>query len=280
MNRYRAVLFDLFGTVALLDRDKLPPFTWNGTTTRTTTGALRDLFESRVPDVPFADFVSALTDVTREQQAVRATDLREVACALRFNRTLQRAGLPASPSTADLAARLAHVPLDPAAHRRRGAAGARAAARSVCAPATGWRSSRTSTTRPSPANCCAPAPCSMPFTTSAISVDHGWRKPSPRIFADTLTALGIAAHEALFVGDSPEDDVAGAGRAGIDVAWVNASGSAVAGCHARTPTYVIPALPALEDAALACPRASPAVATVTARSQVARLHAASGVVSA
>lgn len=244
MNRYRAVLFDLFGTVALLDRDKLPPFTWNGTTTRTTTGALRDLFESRVPDVPFADFVSALTDVTREQQAVRATDLREVACALRFNRTLQRAGLPASPSTADLAARLAHVHSTllltaaevPPAHARL-LDGLRARYRLALVSNFDDSAIARELLR---AGAVLDA-----FHHVAISVDHGWRKPSPRIFADTLTALGIAAHEALFVGDSPEDDVAGASQAGMDVAWVNASGSA-APAAMPTPTYVIPALPALE----------------------------------
>jgi hypothetical protein len=66
MNKYCAVLFDLFDTVALMDREKTPSFTWNGSTTRATTGALRRLYEAHVPDIPFARFVTALDDVARE----------------------------------------------------------------------------------------------------------------------------------------------------------------------------------------------------------------------
>ena len=41
MKKYRAVLFDLFGTVALFNSEKLPLFEWNGQTSRSTLGGLR-----------------------------------------------------------------------------------------------------------------------------------------------------------------------------------------------------------------------------------------------
>jgi FMN phosphatase YigB (HAD superfamily) len=84
------------------------------------------------------------------------------------------------------------------------------------------------------------------FDPIVISDDHGWRKPHPSIFSDTLATLGVAADEALYVGDSAEDDVVGAKGAGLDIAWVNARGGELpAGIPA--PDYVVAAIPALSD---------------------------------
>ena len=49
-----------------------------------------------------------------------------------------------------------------------------------------------------------------PFDTFAISAIVGVEKPHPRIFETALAALGVAAGEALHVGDSRLDDVEGA----------------------------------------------------------------------
>jgi putative hydrolase of the HAD superfamily len=45
------------------------------------------------------------------------------------------------------------------------------------------------------------------------------RKPDPRIYQLALEALGISADRAVFVGDHPEADVAGAKRAGLRAIW-------------------------------------------------------------
>jgi putative hydrolase of the HAD superfamily len=44
----------------------------------------------------------------------------------------------------------------------------------------------------------------------------GVEKPDPRIFQAALDALGVAAHEALYVGDLYHVDVLGARAAGMD----------------------------------------------------------------
>lgn len=46
-------------------------------------------------------------------------------------------------------------------------------------------------------------------------------KPDPRIFREALTKLGVAPEASLYVGDSQEDDIVGAKRAGMRVAWIN-----------------------------------------------------------
>jgi putative hydrolase of the HAD superfamily len=45
--------------------------------------------------------------------------------------------------------------------------------------------------------------------------DAGAAKPDARIFAAALARLGIAPHEALYVGDDPDEDIAGAQAAGL-----------------------------------------------------------------
>jgi putative hydrolase of the HAD superfamily len=47
------------------------------------------------------------------------------------------------------------------------------------------------------------------------SAGSGSRKPDPVIFSQALEIAGCSAAEALHVGDTPEEDVAGAGAAGI-----------------------------------------------------------------
>ena len=53
------------------------------------------------------------------------------------------------------------------------------------------------------------------FDVRIVSSDYGYRKPDARLFARALAALGVAAHEAVYVGDSLFRDVVGAHGAGM-----------------------------------------------------------------
>ena len=54
------------------------------------------------------------------------------------------------------------------------------------------------------------------------SEEQGYAKPDPRIYADALSALGLASPEGvLFVGDNPVTDIDGAKRFGMQTAWVS-----------------------------------------------------------
>jgi putative hydrolase of the HAD superfamily len=57
------------------------------------------------------------------------------------------------------------------------------------------------------------------------SAEFGARKPDPSIFAGALELVGIPAAKALHVGDSLEDDVAGARAAGIEPVLLRRDGS-------------------------------------------------------
>ncbi len=52
------------------------------------------------------------------------------------------------------------------------------------------------------------------------SSDIGYRKPNPKPFMTAMAQLGCAPNEAVFVGDAPEADLAGAVGAGLAAVWV------------------------------------------------------------
>ena len=57
------------------------------------------------------------------------------------------------------------------------------------------------------------------FDVVLVSEAEGVSKPDSRIFRRALDACGVAAHEAMFVGDHPEIDVAAAKAAGLTAVW-------------------------------------------------------------
>jgi putative hydrolase of the HAD superfamily len=66
------------------------------------------------------------------------------------------------------------------------------------------------------------APMLDGIVTSAAA---GARKPSPEIFERALALAGTAAHEAIHVGDSLAEDVAGARAAGIEAVLIKRDGA-------------------------------------------------------
>ncbi len=57
-----------------------------------------------------------------------------------------------------------------------------------------------------------------------ISEEFGVPKPNPKIFDAALKMAGVTHDQAIFVGDAPEFDIAGARAAGIPSVWVNRGG--------------------------------------------------------
>lgn len=59
------------------------------------------------------------------------------------------------------------------------------------------------------------------FKTIVISGEAGWKKPSERIFQTALSQLSAKPEETVFVGDSYEEDVTGARKAGIMTVFIS-----------------------------------------------------------
>jgi putative hydrolase of the HAD superfamily len=58
------------------------------------------------------------------------------------------------------------------------------------------------------------------FNAVVVSHENGWRKPSSHIFKDALSRLQVNANEAVYIGDSPVEDVKGAKEAGLKAVFV------------------------------------------------------------
>lgn len=62
----------------------------------------------------------------------------------------------------------------------------------------------------------------LPFLDARMtSGDAGFMKPHPAIYEQVLGQLGVSADTAVFVGDRPVNDIAGANEAGMISVWMN-----------------------------------------------------------
>jgi putative hydrolase of the HAD superfamily len=58
------------------------------------------------------------------------------------------------------------------------------------------------------------------FNAVVVSEENGWRKPSKQIFQDALDKLQVEANQAVYIGDSPIEDIKGAKEAGLKAVFV------------------------------------------------------------
>ena len=58
------------------------------------------------------------------------------------------------------------------------------------------------------------------FNVVVVSEENGWRKPSSHIFQDAIDKLQVQANEAVYIGDSPIEDIKGAKQAGLKTVFV------------------------------------------------------------
>ncbi len=221
--RYRVVLFDLFGTVVHF----VPPPGARGTLEW-----LRGPLARYGPAIPFDEFRTAVVEVSKAIAAERDEEHREVSSPERFRRVLARFGAAADPAAAeDLSrAHMAHLAdrtempahhgdllRDAGAHYRLG----------LVSNFDHAPTAHAILARHGVDTC---------FAVTLISESFGRRKPHPAIFRAALDHFGAAPAEALYVGDTPADDIVGARATGMDVAWINRDGAALPD---PTPTYTL-----------------------------------------
>jgi putative hydrolase of the HAD superfamily len=85
------------------------------------------------------------------------------------------------------------------------------------------------------------------FDAILIEGEVGFGKPDPRIYAQALATLGVAAAETWMVGDNLEWDVAGPQRQGITGVWIDARDGGVPEGRDVRPDRVITRLADLRD---------------------------------
>jgi putative hydrolase of the HAD superfamily len=203
MPRYRAVVFDLFGTLVHFRGRPDPRCEW-----------LRAPFAAVADPARFDAFRAALQEVSMDILAGRGAEHREVPSRERFARALARSGLNAAAADALSAAHMRHLASCTAMPVAHADLLARLAVRHRLAVVSNFDHGPTARAVLSQHG------IAHHFAAVLISADFGRRKPHPAIFHEALRRLDVAPAEALHVGDTHAEDVMGAHAAGLDVAWL------------------------------------------------------------
>ena len=58
------------------------------------------------------------------------------------------------------------------------------------------------------------------FDVITLSYEHGYAKPHPSIFLETLNRLGVNSKDSLHIGDDPISDIRGAKEVGMKTAFI------------------------------------------------------------
>ncbi len=239
-----AVLFDLFDTLVLLDRSRLPEVHVNGKARRTTAGHLHRAFQPFAPGLSLEDFVDALFWSWQEAERIRGVSHREVTAPERFSMMFGRLGLgqgmvPPEALQMLLATHmkeLSKAVVFPEHHGDLLRSLAKSHKLAVVSNFDYTPMARHILEREAVADL---------FQTVVVSDEVGWRKPKPVIFELALSRMGTAPGDALFVGDRADIDVAGAQGVGMAAAWINRDGSVLPD-GVRAPEFEIQDLAELE----------------------------------
>jgi FMN phosphatase YigB (HAD superfamily) len=224
--RYRAALFDLFGTLVHLDGSKLPETIVDGRPLRSTSDAWAGLLADAVPGLALADFVRALIETSVVLDRERRTTGIEYPSRERFRRALVRAGC--SDTTAEEVG-----PLISRAHMRRLASVAvfppehaavldRVAVGRVLGVVSNFDDTATAY------DILARHGILSRVGAVVVSEAIGLRKPSPVLVRLALRELDVAPADAVMIGDHAVEDVGAANGAGVDAIWIDDAGTGVA----------------------------------------------------
>lgn len=218
--RYAAILFDLFDTLVHFDRDRLPVVQVNGRTVRSTAGEVHKVITAYAPAVTLAACYDALLLSWQEAEQRRAADHREVPAPVRLEGMLRHLGLEPAALPQGVVEELL------GAHQRTLTAAAHFPPRHADVLRLLARRHRLAVVSnfdysPTALGILAAAGVVPLLQAIVVSDAVGWRKPKRIIFEEALRRIGVAAGEALFVGDRVDIDVAGAHAAGMDAAWLN-----------------------------------------------------------
>lgn len=221
--RYRTVIFDLFDTLVDFVRDRLPIIYVDGKAISSTTAVVYPMFVERYNHISLETFYRAFRDSFDEAARLREIEEREVSAHERFTLFFHKLQIPV---TSDIEPFLSSL-LD--AHMA-------CIAEAVHAPPEHvelleWLRPRYQLALisnfdhgPTARQILDRTGMTSFFDLILISDELGQRKPHAAIFETACQALRIRPHEAIFIGDSPGIDVAGAKAVGMAVIWLNRRG--------------------------------------------------------
>jgi FMN phosphatase YigB (HAD superfamily) len=242
--RYRAALFDLFGTLVHLDGSRLPELIVDGRPLRSTSDAWAGLLADAVPGLALADFVRAVMETSAMLDRDRRANGIEYPSRERFRRALVRAGCTDAVaeevgpliSRAHLR-RLASVAVFPPEH-------ATVIERVAVGRTLGVVSNFDDTA--TAYEILARHGILPRIGAVVISEAIGLRKPSPVLVRLALRELDVVPADAVMIGDHAVEDVGAANAAGVDAVWIDEAGKGVTDGN-PTPRWIVRRLPEIVE---------------------------------
>jgi HAD superfamily hydrolase (TIGR01509 family) len=237
---YRAVLFDLFGTLIRVDAAAVPEIVLDGRPVRSTLGVWHGLLERVLPGVGVDAFARALRDASADLERERGEGHVELPTRERFRRALVRLGRDGgdAPETAALFSRahmraIADATRFPAEHAE---VLAHAARRGPVAVITNFDDTGTAHAILARHGILGRLRCVV------VSETVGLRKPHPALVRIALRELDVSPDEAVMVGDHLSEDVGAATAAGVDAIWIDAHGAGQSDIR-PAPRHIVRTLP-------------------------------------
>ncbi|MBI3804896.1 MAG: HAD family hydrolase [Nitrospirae bacterium] len=222
MRPYKALLFDLCDTLMPFRNDRLPLVEIRGRQVRTTSPLLYESF-SGFSAIPYEEFHDHFVETTEAIWRLREESEKEISSATRFERFLEKLGVPRGADWERLHRRFLETHLGQIAlcldcapeHRRL-----------LNQLKRRYRLGLVSNFDDTDTvyRVLAREGVDHLFEAILISSEIGIRKPHADIFLAACEKIGISPSDALFVGDSFENDVVGAKQLGMDAAWINRTG--------------------------------------------------------
>jgi len=220
-HRYKAIAIDLFNTLVKWDPNGLPTHQWRGRQINSTVPLLMPHLRQNFRGWDHDDtWLETYYAVTMEIAAERERHGVEVTCYERFFRALNRIGLTPEVELDELAELMRRTHMKAV---REATSAPQPNADAVRRMARHYRMALLSNFDDSQTGreIVEDSGVAHLFEVVLISADVAMRKPNPAIFKHLLTAMDLKPHEMLFVGDTPMEDVLGAQRAGIPIAWLS-----------------------------------------------------------
>lgn len=220
-SRFKAVAIDLFNTLVKWDPTGLPSYDFRGKPVSSTIPLVlphvREAFEGWNHDDAYIEHYYAVSMEIAAERERRGT---EVTCYERFLRTLNRIDLPARLELRELAETMRRTHMKAV---RRVTSTPPANAEAVRRMARHYRMALLSNFDDSQTGreIVSDSGVGDLFELIIISADLAMRKPNPAIFHHLLGEMNLLPEQVLFVGDTPLEDVLGAQRAGIPIAWLS-----------------------------------------------------------
>jgi len=232
LGHVKAVIFDFIGTVV-----NCTGYSMDASKMKLYTSLVDEGFK-----IEKDSFLEAYSKAHEKYREVRYQQLREVTNAIWVAEALTEVGFKVSPEDARIQAALNVFFKDFIDSLRLRASAVKLFEKAVAHGKVGLLSNFTY----APVVYCSLSQLEVSkyFNTVVVSEENGWRKPSPHIFRDALDRLQVKADEAVYVGDSPLEDIKGAKEVGLRTVFVQSqffSLKDLAACG-ETPNFSVKSL--------------------------------------